>query len=150
MARYAQGVFYPANANKLIGNPTPYYRSSWELTFMQYLDQSSNVLQWGSECLSIPYINPFRPNSKTVYVPDFLIVVNRNGKRSGEVIEIKPASEAIAEHAKTKKNKAALIVNTAKWIAAQAFCKSNGLTFRVFTQEQLYIQTGSQIKKKKK
>jgi hypothetical protein len=64
--------------------------------------------------------------------------MDRNGKKHGELIEIKPASQAIAESARSKRDKEAVIVNMAKWKSAQAFCKQKGLTFRVMTEFDLY------------
>ena len=65
-------------------------------------------------------------------------------------IEVKPSKEAIAENAKSKKDKSALLLNTAKWAAALTWCKKHGITFRVLTEKDIYITKGKQLKKKKK
>lgn len=148
MSKYSQDNFIPKNPNKLLGNPTPFYRSSWELTVMTLLDNHPNVIQWASESITIPYINPLT-GKRSVYVPDFFVLYrDKNGKERAELIEVKPAKEAIAENAKSKRDKAALIVNTAKWAAALTYCKKSGINFRVLTEDQIYITKGKQLKKR--
>ena len=148
MSKYSQDAFIPKNPQKLIGNARPFYRSSWELTVMTLLDQHPNVINWASESISIPYVNPLT-GRKSMYIPDFLIVYqDKFGKRRAELVEVKPKKEAIAENAKSKRDKAALMVNTAKWAAAMMYCKKNGLVFRILTEDDIYIKKGSQIKRK--
>ena len=146
--KYSQDIFVPKNPQKLIGNAQPFYRSSWELTVMTLLDQHPNVINWASESISIPYKNPIT-GRKSVYIPDFLIVYkDKSGKQRAELVEVKPKKEAILENAKSKRDKAALLVNTAKWAAAMEFCKKHGLHFRILTEDQIYINKGTQLKKK--
>jgi hypothetical protein len=148
MSKYSQDAFIPKNPQKLIGNARPFYRSSWELTVMTLLDQHPNVINWASESISIPYVHPLT-GRKSMYIPDFLIVYqDKFGKRRAELVEVKPKKEAIAENAKSKRDKAALLVNTAKWAAAMMYCKKNGLVFRILTEDDIYIKKGSQIKRK--
>lgn len=147
MAKYSQGIFTPINPQKLIGKQHVQFRSSWELKVMHLLDNHPNVIQWASESISIPYINPLT-GKRTVYIPDFLVLYqDKHGKRRAEMVEVKPAKEAIAENAKSKKDKAALILNTAKWAAAMTYCKKNGLHFRILTEADIFITKGKQVKK---
>lgn len=146
--KYSQAVFVPKNPQKLIGNAQPFYRSSWELTVMTLLDQHPNVINWASESVTIPYINPLT-GKKSIYIPDFLIVYrDKSGNQRAELVEVKPKKEAMQENARSKRDKAALMVNTAKWAAAMTFCKKNGLSFRILTEDQIYISKGAQLKKK--
>jgi len=46
------------------------------------------------------------------------------------------------ENAKSKRDRAFLMVNQAKWAAAMAWCKKNGVTFRLITEEDLFMQKG--------
>lgn len=140
--RYNQGEYQIKNPQKYIGKKPCTYRSAWELAFMNVLDKHPNVLQWASESLEIPYQNPFT-RQNTIYIPDFLVIyIDRNGQKHGEVIEIKPMKEASPEHAKSKRDKAALALNQAKWMAAIAWCTKHGFQFRVMTEEQLFQRTG--------
>jgi hypothetical protein len=148
MSKYSQDLFVPKNPHKLVGNSQPFYRSSWELTVMTLLDQHPNVINWASESVSIPYINPLT-GKRSVYIPDFLIVYqDKHGRKRAELVEVKPAKEAIAENARSKRDKAALLINTAKWAAAMQWCKKNGFTFRILTENELYIRKGNQLKKR--
>lgn len=148
MTKYSQDLFKPKNPHKLIGNSQPFYRSSWELTVMTLLDQHPSVINWASESISIPYVNPLT-GKRATYFPDFLIVYqDKNGRRRAELVEVKPRKEAILENAKSKRDKAALMINTAKWAAAMAYCKKNGLNFRILTEDDIYIKKGAQLKKK--
>ena len=149
MSKYSQDEFVPKNPQKLIGNSRPFYRSSWELTVMTLLDQHPNVINWASESVSIPYVNPLT-GKQSVYIPDFLVLYkDKSGKQRAELIEVKPSKEAIAENAKSKRDKAALLINTAKWAAAMSWCKKNGVSFRILTEADLYISKGTQMKKRK-
>ena len=139
MARkFAQGKFNPLNPEKYAGKKTPTYRSGWELTFMQFCDNHPSVVQWASEAITIPYKNPLT-GKNTIYVPDFFIVyADKRGKRRAELIEVKPMKQTTMENAKSQRDKAAVAVNYAKWEAANAWCKRQGIIFRVITENDIY------------
>ena len=142
MSKYSQGEFTPKNPQKLIGNARPLYRSSWELLFMNFLDSHPNVIQWASESIRIPYENPLT-GKKTQYVPDFLVMYQDNkGNKRTELVEVKPKKEAMMENAKSKRDKAFLLVNTAKWAACITWAKKNGIGFRIITEDNLFKQKG--------
>ena len=139
MAKYSQGFFTPKNPEKYIGKNKPKFRSSWEMVFMTFLDQNINISQWASESISIPYRHPLTGKISN-YIPDFVVVYkNKNGKQLAEVVEIKPRSQSILIEAKSKSDHMAVIVNTAKWNAAQIFCKRAGMKFRVITEHDIFI-----------
>ena len=136
--KYHSDVFQPKNPNKYVGTFPIVYRSAWELTFMNVCDQHPNILQWASESIQIPYQHPLTGRWHR-YIPDFLILyTDKDGKRHGELVEIKPASQAILERARSKRDKEAFIINSAKWKAAEAFCAQKSLKFRVMTEYDLY------------
>lgn len=141
MTKFAQGIYTVKNMNKYVGKKAPRYRSSWEFAFMTFADNNPAVIQWASESIFVPYRNPFTGRN-TIYVPDFLMVyMDRNGKTHAEVIEVKPKRETKMEHAgSSKKAQAAVILNASKWAAARAFCKAQGLTFRIVTEDSLFHQ----------
>jgi hypothetical protein len=143
MARkFAQGKFNPLNPEKYAGKKTPTYRSGWELTFMQFCDNHPSVVQWASEAITIPYKNPLT-GKNTIYVPDFFIVyADKRGKRRAELIEVKPMKQTTMENAKSQRDKAAVAVNYAKWEAANAWCKRQGIIFRVITENDIYHRGG--------
>lgn len=109
---------------------------------MHFLDTHPNVIQWASESVQIPYVNPLTGKG-TVYIPDFLIVYkDKAGRTKGELIEVKPRKETLMEAAKSRRDKAFVILNTAKWAAASQFCAKQGLAFRVITEDQIFTQKG--------
>ena len=146
--KYSQGEFVPMTPKKLVGKVRPFSRSSWELRVMTLFDTHPNVIQWASESISIPYVNP-TTGKKSMYIPDFLVLYkDKHGKINAELIEVKPSNEALAENAKSKRDKLMLAVNTAKWAAAMAWSAKNGVKFRVLTEKDIWITSGKQTKTK--
>lgn len=139
MAKYAQGIFTPKNPEKYIGNHSPRYRSGWELTFMTFCDTNKNVLYWASEALRIPYKHPMT-GKPTIYIPDFFVVYqNKHGQKIAEVVEIKPKKQSIIESkVSNAKDRIVVAINHAKWASAMAYCKAQGYTFRVITEDDLF------------
>jgi len=139
MPRFAQGKFALKNPEKYVGGKTPTYRSSWEFAFMKFCDEHPSINKWASEAIKIPYRNPLS-GKHTIYVPDFFIAYNdKKGKQRVELIEVKPANQAIKERVgRSQKNQAHWILNQAKWEAARAYCKQNGIHFRVVTEDDIF------------
>ena len=141
MPKFAQGKFKLKNPDKYLGNTTPTYRSSWEFAFMRFCDEHPSVSQWASEAVKIPYRHPLT-GKHTVYVPDFFIVyADKRGRQKVELIEVKPANQAIKEKTgRSRANQASYILNQAKWEAASEWCKDRGYIFKVFTEKELGIK----------
>lgn len=141
MANWAQGQFTPKNGHKYVGKHKPRYRSGWELTFMTFCDTNDNVIYWASESMAIPYMNPVT-GKKSNYIPDFFVVYqNKYGKQIAEVVEIKPKKQSIIESkVASAKDRLVVAVNHAKWQAAMAYCKAQGFTFRVITEDDLFYK----------
>jgi hypothetical protein len=106
---------------------------------MKMLDENAGIIQWASESIKIPYRDPLT-GKHTVYVPDFLIQYqDKNGTKLTELVEIKPASQQILERVgKNKYNQAQFVKNQAKWTAANAWCKQQGIKFRVLNENDLF------------
>jgi len=141
MGKFAQGKFEMKHPEKYIGKKTPLARSSWEFVFMKMLDEHSGVEKWASESIQIPYRDPLT-GKYTVYVPDFFIVyLDKNKKRHAEVVEVKPASQTLREQVgKSAYNQEQYIKNLAKWEAATAWCKQQGIKFRVVNEGDIFHQ----------
>ena len=139
--KFARGKFVFKNPEKYVGTKTPTYRSSWEHSFMRLCDEHPNVYQWASEAIRIPYRHPLT-GKYTIYVPDFFIVyVDRNGKKHAEMIEVKPMNQTTMERAgKSVAKKTQVLINHAKWEAANAYAKQRRIQFRVVSEEQLFHQ----------
>jgi hypothetical protein len=141
VSKFAQGKFTLKNTEKYVGTKTPTYRSSWEHTFMMFCDNHPNIIQWASEAVQIPYRNPVT-GKQSIYVPDFFVMYeDKNGNRRAEIVEVKPSSQATMEAAgKNNQNKLSVVVNTAKWQAAQIWCRRQQITFRVITEKDIFRQ----------
>ena len=141
MARFAQGKYSLKFPAKYIGTKTPTYRSSWEFAFMRFCDEHPNVETWASEAVKIPYRNPLT-GKYTIYVPDFFVVYNdKAGRKHAEMIEVKPMSQTTLERAgKSMGKKKQVVINMAKWEAANAYAKQNRMRFRVVSEDQLFHQ----------
>ncbi len=155
--RYYQGYFKPINPQKYKGDPTKItYRSSWELKFMSYLDKSPSILEWSSECIVIPYYCSVRKNYHRYY-PDFWIKKQNSQGVSIDLIEIKPSIQVAPPKqrtVKTPKQRQRLIeemqtylINSSKWLAAEAYCKLRNWNFCKFTEKELNIPTNGNTRK---
>lgn len=139
MSRFAQGKFTPKHPEKYVGGKTPTYRSSWEFAFMRFCDEHPSVEKWASEAIRIPYKNPLT-GKLTTYVPDFFVAYNdKSGRQRVELIEVKPANQAMREQlGRSKVNQASYILNQAKWAAARIYCKQKNIFFRVITENDIF------------
>ena len=141
MAKFAQGRFEVKNPDKYVGKKVPLARSSWEFVMMKMLDEHQGVESWASESVQIPYRDPFT-GKYTIYVPDFFVVyIDRNGKKHAELIEVKPLSQTKLENVgKSLYNQQQYIKNMAKWEAAAAWCKQQGVRFRIVNEGDIFHQ----------
>jgi hypothetical protein len=109
---------------------------------MNFCDNNKNIIKWASESIRIPYQHPLT-GKQTIYVPDFLVqYLNKKNQICTEVVEIKPKKQSIIESKASNRERMTVAVNYAKWAAAQAWCKRQGLVFRVVTEEDLFYQGG--------
>jgi len=142
-----KGKFNPKNPQKYKGNSNNIiYRSSWECRVMSHFDLNENVLSWQSEELRIPYISPI-DNRKHSYYPDFVIVVkNKQGHIETMMIEVKPLYQTtppiLTEEKKNKKSYIREVltwgVNSAKWAAAEKYCKEQKWKFIIMTEKEIF------------
>jgi hypothetical protein len=140
MSKYRQGTYQVKNTAKYVGNGLPRFRSGWEFSFMMFCDGNDNVVNWASEPVRIPYRNPLT-GKNTTYVPDFIVTYRGpNNTLRAELIEIKPKKQSLIESKQSQYDRAMVAINYAKWSAAQAWCKANGLSFRVITEDQIFHQ----------
>jgi hypothetical protein len=138
MSKFANGIYTIKNPQKYVGKRSPRYRSGWEHAFMRFCDTNDNILQWASESITIPYQNPIT-GKNTIYVPDFLITYkDKNNQMRAELIEIKPKKHSVIESKASARDRAAVAVNYANWDAATKWCRRQGLTFRVVTEDDIF------------
>jgi len=145
MAKYYQGYFKPRNPQKYKGDPTNIvYRSSWELRLMSYFDERADVIWWKSEETIIPYRSPIDGKIHR-YFPDFLINTrNKQGLNETLMIEVKPLAQTKEPKKQSKVTKRYLNevytwgTNSAKWAAAEEYCKDKGWKFVIMTEKDIY------------
>jgi len=140
-----KGLYTPKNPEKYVGNVHKItFRSSWELTFMQFLDQNPSILQWGSEIIAIPYIKP-TTGRKHKYYPDFWVKYkNKKGEILQDLIEVKPEKQTKQPTTVGKSKKTQIYetltwaVNCAKWRAAKDFCNKYNMKWKILTERQIF------------
>ena len=132
------------NPSKYIGNSNNIIcRSLWERRVCRYLDENSNVLQWGSEEMVIPYYSPVdRKNHK--YYPDFIAEIkSKKGEIKTYVIEVKPKKQTRPPKKPKRKTKSYLnecityTINEAKWKSAKKLCQKKGWDFIILTEDNI-------------
>lgn len=141
------GKFSPKNPQKYKGDPTNIiFRSLWERRVMSYLDENSNVIEWRSEEIAIPYKSPI-DNRFHRYFPDFLAKIRRpDGSIQTLMLEVKPFNQTQQPEIQKKKTKKYITevttwaVNDAKWKAARELCADKGWEFRLITEKELGIK----------
>jgi hypothetical protein len=140
------GKFIPKNRQKYVGDPNNIiYRSSWELKFMKYCDDTKSVIQWGSEELIIPYYSPVDKKVRRYYPDFYMKVISSNGEIKKYLIEIKPERFTQPPKQPKRKTKSYLsevnqyITNLSKWEAAREFCSDHNWEFLVITEKHLKI-----------
>jgi hypothetical protein len=136
-----KNIFTPTNIKKYIGSQKQIKcRSLWERQFCKYLDENKNVIQWGYECLQIPYII-MNENKKRVYIPDFVIKTQKDDKIKITVVEIKPSRQTKNPNARKRKNIQECLIyamNDSKWKYAKEFCLNRGWNFLILTEKELF------------
>ena len=145
MNKTLQGKFRPLNPKKYKGNLGEiYYRSSWELEFMQWCDTQKQVLSWQSEEKRVRYYDAVKKKHRTYY-PDFLVkYINSNGEIITEMVEVKPQRQVVGPSPNPKKKTKTwlnqvntYVTNQCKWKAAEEYCEDRGWNFRLLTEKNV-------------
>jgi hypothetical protein len=142
-----KGKFSPKNPQKYKGDPTNIvYRSLWELKVMKYLDGNSNILEWSSEELAIPYVCP-TDNRWHRYFPDFIVKARKpDGSIQTMILEVKPKAQTIepkVQNRRTRKYLTEVMTwgkNSSKWRAATEYCEERKWLFKLITEDNLGIK----------
>ena len=141
--KYYQGKFKPKNPHKYVGDIRNInYRSGWECRVMLHLDNNSDILEWSSEEIIIPYRSPLDGKIHRYY-PDFKI---KTINKCIILIEVKPHKQTQEPKIQKRMTKGYITevktcgVNQAKWKAAQEFCEYRGWAFSIMTEKDLNIK----------
>jgi hypothetical protein len=117
---------------------------------MRRLDLHPDVIEWQSEEIAIPYLNPVKGKTSR-YFPDFVVKKRvDNNKYQVIMIEVKPKAQTMPPDLSKKHNTptgrvsrrflneaATYAINEAKWKAAQRYCKERGWIFQVMTETEI-------------
>lgn len=105
-------------SNKLLNGPAK-FRSSWEDTYMTWLDNNDDVKSYLYEGIVIGYVGNRTSNKNKHYLPDLLVEMQDGTKH---LIEIKPSSKVNQR------------TNQKKFVAAEIWCKDHDATFEIVTE----------------
>lgn len=105
---------------------------------MMYFDTSSDVKQWSSEEVVIPYLYEVDKRYHR-YFMDFAVVW-KNGQTS--LIEVKPKKETMPPKGQKRTKRyinegLTYIKNRNKWEAASEYCKDRKWNFEIWTEVEL-------------
>lgn len=142
--KYKQGIYNPTNKQKYTGKSNPRYLSGWELKFFRWCDQNPNVLEWSSENVIIPYVNPLTGRTHR-YMVDNRVVIREGSNIVKYLIEIKPKRQTRKPTTHGNKKQSTMLYenveyirNQAKWAAAKKWCDKHGYKFEIVTEDELF------------
>jgi hypothetical protein len=142
--KFKQGFFKPKNSKKYIGKEDPVYRSGWELKFFRWCDDNTNVVEWASEAIIIPYVSPIDHKVHRYYT-DGIVAIKEGNAIKKYIIEIKPSAQTKLP-TKGRKRMSTMVYETArfaqnqaKWDAARKWCDKHGYSFLILTEKELGI-----------
>jgi len=133
--KFTQGQYVPKNFKKYKGTVPIIYRSSWELSFMMFLDSCSNVLEWGSESFIVDYVSPVDRRRHRYFLDFNIKVVNRLNETKRFVIEIKPEYKLKPPKSGSLQAKAEFAINMAKWASANIIAQKRNSIFMIITEK---------------
>lgn len=115
--KYLTGIYKSPKCSREVN-----YRSSYELKFLEIIDNDDSIVSFEYESIHIPYIGTDGKNH--TYIVDFLINLNNDDKI---LVEIKPKYRVIND-----------CITKIKIEAAKEFSKTNGFIYKVVTEGFLF------------
>lgn len=135
-----KGKYKPKNKEKYKGDPENIiYRSMWERYCFKWCDECSDVIEWSSEEVVVPYFYEVDKKYHRYFMD--LKIKYKSGKVA--LVEIKPDKQTRPPEYKGRKTKRYIsesleyIKNVNKWEAAEEYAKDKGWDFQVWTEETL-------------
>ena len=112
---------------------------------MDWLDNNTQVVKWGSEIIAIPYVKPTTGRVHKYY-PDFYVeyINSKTGKIVQDLVEVKPDKQIRKPTTRGKSKKTQLYeaitwsVNMAKWKSAKLFCDKYGFNWKVLSEKDIF------------
>ena len=141
---FKQGYYNPLFPAKYCGKMPIIYRSSWEYKVCKFLDESSSVIKWGSECIRVNYFS-IVDEKHHEYFPDFYCEYKTGDVIRKIVIELKPKKDLTPpvkpkrETLKTldayQRQAKVYIRNMEKAKACKAYCDAHGMEYKFVTED---------------
>lgn len=135
-----RGRYKVKDPKKYVGDPNKVvYRSLWERQVFRWCEANSDVIEWSSEEVVIPYICATDKKPHRYFIDLYLKM--KDGKRY--LIEIKPKKETVPPKSTGRRTKKYItesltyVKNQSKWKAASEFAADNGVTFQIWTEDTL-------------
>jgi hypothetical protein len=132
-----QGRYRVKNTSKYKGDFTQvFYRSSWEKYAFRWCDDNSNVIEWSSEEVVIPYLYEVDKKYHR-YFMDLKIKMS-DGKTF--LVEIKPEGQTKPPTGQRRTKRylnegMTYVKNMNKWQAASEYAKDRGWHFVIWTEK---------------
>lgn len=144
---FRQGTYTLKNPEKYTGNKNNIrYMSSWELVLMEFFDRNPNILQWNSEDVIISYYSSADGKQRRYMIDFWIKFKNKKGEIKQELLEVKPKSQTQPPKKVGRKSQKTFLkelytfqVNIDKWKAASKYAKDRGMTFRIITEDDLFV-----------
>lgn len=134
-SKYHQGIVDPRKMKKYFNeckDEPIIFRSGLELQFIEYCENSSNIIKWASEPIKIKYYNRLLKREQNYY-PDY-IIESVDGTRY--IVEIKPYDQTVKPSATDNRwLKETWITNVDKWKAAKEFAERHNMKFIIITEK---------------
>ncbi len=111
---------------------------------MKLCDNNSNILEWSSEEVIIPYKSPIDNRFHRYFVDFWIRQKNKDGKIVEKLIEIKPKkyTKPPSKQKKITKRYVSEVrtwgINNAKWEAAKKVCTKKGWEFLILTEDHIH------------
>lgn len=150
--QFSQGTYHVQNTKKYQGSSnggtstTCIFRSSWERRLMVWLDMNPAVISWGSELISIPYVNKLDGTSHRYYIDfNFKVKDAETGSTKTFWVEVKPSDQTVPPKQPKRLTEAAkrnyamksltYVQNISKWEMAKKMAKKHGAIFMILTEQ---------------
>lgn len=116
------------------------YRSSWERAAFLWAEKNSNVVEWSSEEVVIPYFDEGKGKARRYFIDLYLKFNDGNVL----LVEIKPKTQTKPPKGGRGKKKSKVIeesmtyiTNSCKWQAAKAYANKKGWKFQIWDEAVL-------------
>lgn len=111
---------------------------------MKFCDLSSNIIEWSSEEIQIPYFSSIDKKYHRYFVDFWVKTKERDGTVKCKLIEIKPHKQTQQPKPRSRQTPAYLkevknwVINNHKWNAASKYCKDKNWEFLILTEKHLF------------